>query len=311
MCFRRRTLADEASPYLFPFVIEFSLLSAAIFYKLYSNIGQCVVNWNPADGSAQDKRTNHLSAGSKCQKANSGLFPGLTVFTMVLVGMCFFLYYDMKPATGILPARGMIHLTSDLAVNTIALMALIPAFCYLRKLRFTGYLDSSLDQNLLVIALAGYYLLLGFMGVAAFAQLTTPGVGFLAPYIGVSAILTFVQCTLQVCFIFDGLRRRIRNSEQGEQKPARSFITFLLICNLAMWLINTFELKEIHSAPMFAQFYGPLGWTIIMHVCLPLAIYFRFHASVCLSDIWLRAYSQDQFCRMSLYSKKNRTGKQI
>ena len=312
-CYRSRTLADEAAPYLFPFVIEFSLLAAAILYRLYTNIGKCVIHWRHGEdgggpsneaggrGAAQEK-----PKGTQCQKANSGLFPGLVVFTMVFVGMCFTLYYNTSQSdhstqqwVGMIPPKGLIHLVSDLAVNALSLLALLPAFYYLRRMHFRSYLDSRLDQNLLVIALAGYYLLLGFMAVAAFSQMNEPFARQFGSMLGISCVLTFVQCTLQVCFIFDGLRRHVKNSAQAEQKPARSFVTFLLICNLAMWIINSFELKEAHGARIFTEFYGGLGWTIIMHICLPLAVYFRFHASVCLSDIWLHAYKLEHVCTLS------------
>lgn len=309
-CYRSRTLSDEAAPYLFPFVIEFSLLAAAILYRLYTNIGKCPISWsheNPA-GLEEKEPPQAKSKGTQCNKANSGLFPGLVVFTLVFVGMCFTLYYDTETpnaATGV-PPRGFIYLVSDLGVNIISLLALVPAFCYLRKLRFIGYLTSSLDQNLLLIALGGYYLLMGFMAVAAFSQFQEPVIGKSAPLLGILCVLTFVQCTLQVCFIFDGLRRRVKDANQAEQKPARSFITFLLICNLAMWIINTFELKEAHGAQVFTDFYGALSWTVIMHVCLPLAIYFRFHASVCLSDIWLHAYKREEVCYLTPSAAKNK-----
>ena len=109
----------------------------------------------------------------------------------------------------------------------------------------------------------------------------------------ISKSVNFIQATCQVLFIIDGLRRRSVTSEQLNNKPGRSLVTFLLICNLAMWLINTFLMKELTQSKMLRSFYGDLPWVIMVHTTLPLAIFFRFHSSICLSDIWLIAYRRD------------------
>lgn len=38
------------------------------------------------------------------------------------------------------------------------------------------------------------------------------------------------------------------------------------------------------------EFYGYLVWNILNHMSLPLIMFYRFHASVCLVDIWKHAY---------------------
>ena len=74
------------------------------------------------------------------------------------------------------------------------------------------------------------------------------------------------------------------------QKPGREVVTFLLICNLAMWCINTFETSRSDAHPKQLHFFGFWAWTIISHVSMPLAIFYRFHCTVCLCEIWKRAY---------------------
>ena len=81
-CYRKATLYDAASPYLFPFVIEFSLLSAALFYKLYSNIGMTTVcNESQPDDDKDIKEylPHHNGEIPQCHKANTGLFLGLAL----------------------------------------------------------------------------------------------------------------------------------------------------------------------------------------------------------------------------------------
>ena len=78
--------------------------------------------------------------------------------------------------------------------------------------------------------------------------------------------------------------------KQIRRKPGREMITFLLVCNFAMWAINTLETRKADSNPLQMNFYGFWAWTIITHVTTPLTIFFRFHSTVCLCDIWKRTY---------------------
>ena len=205
--------------------------------------------------------------------------------------MCIFIYRINLDGLDITTAR--IYLITDIAANTLGLLALIPSFVQFSRLHFTGIIEEMMDQNLLIVGLASVYLLLGFIGLAACMQIHAEGdLGVQAKIALVSAVVSFVQATGQVIFIADGLRRRATNVEQRASKPGRSCVTFLLIANLAMWLINTFQLKELHHAQLFTDVYGKLAWIIIMHLLLPLAAFFRFHASVCLADIWENTYSK-------------------
>ena len=103
-------------------------------------------------------------------------------------------------------------------------------------------------------------------------------------------ISNFVQATLQMIFIFDSCQREAGTKAQWHHKPGRSFISFLLFCNLSMWLINSFEMKEALVLKPMIAFYGSVAWTIILYLSLPLSVFFRFHSVVCLSDIWVETY---------------------
>lgn len=45
-------------------------------------------------------------------------------------------------------------------------------------------------------------------------------------------------------------RRRVHLPEQERSKPARQAVTFLLICNVTMWLIYTFEAQKVLANPV-------------------------------------------------------------
>ena len=106
----------------------------------------------------------------------------------------------------------------------------------------------------------------------------------------ISAVTCLLQSTLQTVFILDATRRYASTPNQVRDKPGREMITFLLVCNFAMWSINTLETRRADSNPVQMEFYGFWAWTIITHVTTPLTIFFRFHSTVCLCDIWKRTY---------------------
>lgn len=64
-------------------------------------------------------------------------------------------------------------------------------------------------------------------------------------------------------------------AEQRRIKPGREIITFLLVSNLAMWLINALEKSRGNSHPYLLHFYGVWAWTIITRISMPLAIFYR------------------------------------
>lgn len=103
-------------------------------------------------------------------------------------------------------------------------------------------------------------------------------------------VLSFIQTCLQTMFVLDGWWRRCRNIEQTKTKPGREIITFLIVANMALWTINTLEKNRAEFKPSLLKFYGNWSWTIITHISMPLAIFYRFHSTICLFEIWKTAY---------------------
>ena len=79
--------------------------------------------------------------------------------------------------------------------------------------------------------------------------------------------LQTLQVILQLLFIQDVSRRRIASADQVKEqrlselhqnlfklqdrsKPGRQIVTFLLICNLSIWVIYTFEVQKVEESPV-------------------------------------------------------------
>lgn len=115
-------------------------------------------------------------------------------------------------------------------------------------------------------------------------------------------------CCLSLVLIMSSLRF-VTSEKEVVDKPGRQVVTFLLVCNLAMWMMNTLETNRADSHPIQAEFFGGhLAWPIITHISMPLAIFyrwqfcclfqikyynrinFRFHSTVCLFEIWKKSF---------------------
>ncbi|KAH6936397.1 hypothetical protein HPB50_016457 [Hyalomma asiaticum] len=67
-------------------------------------------------------------------------------------------------------------------------------------------------------------------------------------------------------------------------------VTFLIICNVTIWVTNTFNMEKYHLNQHVRLCFGDDAWVMVKHATFPLMLFYRFHASVCLADIWKSAY---------------------
>ena len=99
-----------------------------------------------------------------------------------------------------------------------------------------------------------------------------------------------IETTLQVYLVLDGLKRRVIREKDRITKPGRELFTFLIIINLCLWISDTFVFKRFDVNQYQLKYFSVLAWSIINTISSPLAIFFRFHVSVCLSDCWKTIY---------------------
>ena len=95
---------------------------------------------------------------------------------------------------------------------------------------------------------------------------------------------------LQVLFILESVQRLVTSQKEASTKPGRSVVTFLLSLNIANWLVNTLGFKLSESLGIYKMYYSITVWKIVVRALLPLSIFFRFQAAICLSDLRLSMY---------------------
>jgi len=98
-----------------------------------------------------------------------------------------------------------------------------------------------------------------------------------------------IDC-LQVLLTISGLRRYPLSQSHLEQMPGRGVITFLIVANVTVWICRTALVKAISITTMI-DYYTTLPWLLLANINLPLLLFYRFHSSFCLADIWHSAYT--------------------
>uniref|UniRef100_V5I8B2 Otopetrin-2 n=1 Tax=Anoplophora glabripennis TaxID=217634 RepID=V5I8B2_ANOGL len=283
------TIYRDFSPYLYPFSVEYSILVVGILYLVWQNIGACKEE-EDADQTRQcmtpsgnkDNTESNVAIHADCHASNKGLFAGFTILVLTLVSIILF-FIAIYTDDG---RHGEIGVTLNIVTSLIILsfmtLACIFAFVQITKLDINSAHHNLLDDILLFICIPAYFLNGIFSMIPAIIFANVIG--------SINIVLEVFQVLLQTCFIMDGLRRSSNTKELRRIKPGREMVTFLVISNVALWIMQTFEVKSHGMQDNRYEFYGKELWTILGHMCLPLMMFYRFHASVCIGDIWKYAY---------------------
>lgn len=322
------TIVQDAEPYLFPFIIEYSLIGAAVIYVMWKHIGRhprwphqveadlerrleamlsrravalahagksmrfsilsLVFRWPRLEklktGSLDEKKKiGHTRVD--CVGASKGLFFGLLLLVGSLICLILFFVLIHHPDFGLVA----IYLAdvSHCVLMVLSIVAIIVGFIRVQSLKFKAEEQSDLNDILLRVSGFGLFVYAVFSVIAGSLAAFTHEPNLLVMLTG---LLSVAQVILQMLFIADVSRRRVHLPEHDRSKPGRQVVTFLLICNLTMWVIYTFESQKVMANPVQLDFYGFLAWAIVQRVTLPLCIFHRFHSAVTFAEIWKTSY---------------------
>uniref|UniRef100_U5ER56 Putative conserved plasma membrane protein n=1 Tax=Corethrella appendiculata TaxID=1370023 RepID=U5ER56_9DIPT len=293
------TLVQNASPFLFPCTIEYSLICAVILYEMWKKVRsitdidrtrRCSLKYN------SQKRANHFSVD--CSRAHRGMFAGILVIVLTIISLImYFVLYDRPEIDHQMLAIQEMTI-SEILMYILTAGAVIAAMFRMRDLRYIKKSNDphsssvSLDCTLLVVAQTGVYVY-GMFSIMGSYFTENHETSFSREGL-IAEICSLLQTSLQTLFILNCVWRKCRGAKQNRAKPGREIITFLLVANMAMWFINTLVKGRASFRPSHLEFFGMWAWTIITHVSMPLAIFYRFHSTICLFEIWKSAYKCKQ-----------------
>lgn len=316
---------DSVSSLLYPFSIEFNILVVAVWYIMWSNIGNMEqhsksIEFLPPDNPSSRKSSlipvsaadtdliqtaedrspsafvkdemmidaidaieDAMVISADCGSSVRGLFNGLFMLVVTIACVIVHLTWQNSCNQVLVDASLTLSYIIECIILSVMIIATIWTYINIVKLDINPHSISFLDDLLLLICIPSYFLLFAFsLAPNIFHQFE--------PLTFITDALTIIQVTVQTPLIVDGLRRCSETKENLKTVPGKNTLMFLIVANLVHYIFYIFMQKSSFYEAHKNEFYGKLEWTIISHIALPLCIFYRFHASVALVDIWNSAY---------------------
>ncbi|ELU10521.1 hypothetical protein CAPTEDRAFT_200837 [Capitella teleta] len=302
-CDEFQPLLDDLSPFLFPFVLEYSLVGAAAMMSMYESIDFFLTKGIMEVLTTAVRRSHHIHqmklqhfhAGKHedeegLSKSHTGMYFGFMVLAGTIVSMSLSMYWASKDKEW---DSDLTFLLTDIIIISLLLLASISAIASFRKLGYASSRDNKIDAILIFISFAGLFLLELYTFVASVQSINANGIAASTVLDSVCAVLSIAQGGLQVVFIIDSMHRYVVFQKQNKEKPGREMVTFLIVVNVSTWLFKTIQEKHL-SVSDESGFFGDVAWAIILNLSLPLLLFFRFHSSICLAHIWHTAYVREE-----------------
>ncbi|KAK7074920.1 hypothetical protein SK128_015438 [Halocaridina rubra] len=288
------SILNRLTPYLFPFSIEFNIIMVGFWIILWENLGRMdrhnripFEESHNNDGESSERENSfasNLTIFADCHASLRGLFSGIFLFILTVLGTVLFFIFSANQETYMIGMQ--LNIFSELVLYILLLFSSIVAFYKLRKLDALSFNISHTDDILLFMCLP----LIFFYEMA-----TTISVkGDDRPAFIILNIMKIAQTVLQTVLICDGLRRCSNTPSLRNRKPGREFVIFMVITNISLWFLESFQIKNKEGHDYAYEYYGKTLWTLLSHFTLPFLLFFRFHSSACLADIWLDAYERDE-----------------
>ncbi|XP_031763412.2 proton channel OtopLc-like isoform X2 [Galleria mellonella] len=294
-------LIRSVNPYLRSCGVEYSLLCSIIIIVIWNDIctvpgskwlkgpPNAVLNKEVQQCCERIKSNNHFSVD--CGSAHRGLFAGVVVLAGTIVSLMLF--------NGLFQKEKHVELAL-LQINIwetilFVLMTVGSGAC-LQRIR-----TLPLKRTVSALPLEHALLLVTQFGVYLYYLFQIIGVGFLVHKYSVERRATrilvplcaVIQCSCQTLLILDAWSRRCE--ETTGRRPGRQLVTFLLVGNFALWLLNRVKNARAEFHPLQMEFFGVWAWTLITHVSVPLLVCYRFQATVCFYEIWKNSYKRKKY----------------
>jgi len=270
---------ENSSVYLFPFIIEYSMIGGHIIYNMWKNVGRRPTFVMIGDSERKKERQYRRMDWSS---SAIGLFLGL--LALVTLTITLILYFALVNQENFHLIAVLIINVNDTIINTLMVVAIIIGFFQVRNLQFVQ--SENEHDILMIISAFGIFLYAGYTVIAGYLSVQSMEPVLL---IIVNGIVELVQVNLQLLFIADLKQKKVSESQQMT-KPGRQIVTFLVFCNLGLWITYNFEIQKVNATPDQLQFYGFFPWIIIQRITLPLCVFFRFHSTVVLAELWKNVY---------------------
>ncbi|XP_053600380.1 proton channel OtopLc-like isoform X2 [Plodia interpunctella] len=294
-------LIRSVNPYLRNCGVEYSLLCSVILVVIWNDL--CTVpglrsvkkvahslNKDAKQCCERVKYSKHFSVD--CGSAHKGLFAGVATLAGTVVSLMLFngLFQNGKHEELAL-LQINIWETVLFIVMTLGSGACLQR---MRRLPLRRTVPSlPLEHSLLLVTQFGVYLYYLFQIIGAGFVIQRYPEGRRATRI-LSPLCAIVQSSCQTLLILDSWCRRCVETTISH-RPGRQLVTFLLVGNFALWLLNRVKNARAEFHPLQMEFFGVWAWTLITHVSVPLLVCYRFQATVCFYEIWKNCFKRKKY----------------
>nr|CAD7589468.1 unnamed protein product [Timema genevievae] len=299
-------LWTSSMPFLYPFIIQFSLIAAAVTFIMGQNVGLGRIYMNKhkklnnnnincggsSKGCSMTERMLEDNWSVDCGGASKGLFLGLLCLVAGIVVIIIFLVVkeDLD-----FPVDTIFWLTSGAlaAILSLSCIMTVVGLVQIRRLSYSGKEPSTLDSLLATVTATGVQLYSVFgivVGASGLAVADVEGSHAKNTMLLSVSFLQLIQACGQSTLISEGMRRASLTRYQMIVRPGRQIITFLLCSNAVLWAYDTFVTQSWMSQELQLRFFGVLAWGLVSRIGLPLLVFYRFHSCVLLLEVWKRSY---------------------
>uniref|UniRef100_A0A915C0F7 Uncharacterized protein n=2 Tax=Parascaris univalens TaxID=6257 RepID=A0A915C0F7_PARUN len=276
--------------FMYTCVVEYALICAGVSFVFWTNVGKAPREYQ----QLKRQRGNVISVD--CSRTTTGLFLGFVIIAFTFICIAIFNAYIHEENSRLL--ANTIFFSTDGILLLFSLVAIVLAFCRMRNLNFKkkedGDTDESaelLDHILLVIGLVGE-LVFSIGGIMSLSNTTQ--FNYMIIILLVVQNLRLFQVILQSALLLIGSKLKAASPELKALKPGKQgcfqVVTFLLIVNIALFIMNTFEAQKAGVTEDIVRYYGSKSWALLVRGCSPLTIFYRFHSSVCFAEIWKHTF---------------------
>ena len=208
--------------YLYPCLIEYSLISLTVFFIMWRNVGK--------DGKQSTLRFGDRHVFTvNCARASRGLLLGGIIFILTIL--------TLIPTYVLNDDEVLITHVTELVLLCVSLLAVCISYVQTTKLYYDRHAHVDVfDKVLILITTVGNFAY-SFFGLFALMLQKDSESELPAGLEMAIAFLAIFQTFLQSSFIMDTLKRRTTSKEEMRKKPGREIITALLLMNLGKMIV--------------------------------------------------------------------------
>uniref|UniRef100_A0AC35GNJ0 Gustatory receptor n=1 Tax=Panagrolaimus sp. PS1159 TaxID=55785 RepID=A0AC35GNJ0_9BILA len=249
-------------------VVEYNIIAAAVMFIVWHNIERI----QSQEYIYKFERKNTIRI--QCSKMIYGLFGGYAFLTGTLISMT--LFYTNSGQSKYLDASNVYNYT-DIIQHSVGLIACVIALWRIRLLNYQHH-DPN-DVHHAAHSNQGLFI----------TQEKKPWQS-ISISLAAAHISRIVQAIFQ-CFLICIASKAKMNEKNKKNQPGKQVITFLIIVNISIFIMNLFESDKVGTSEIVVDFYGKQNWVFLVRTFSPLTVFYRFHSSVCLAEIWKNTYT--------------------